>query len=370
MGALNKIFSTKPPENSGSRSANRFSFQKNWALIKILELHKDKLDYSIVLDYHDDVLVLDSETNPEKIDFYQIKTKSTGKSNWTIAALSKFSEGKDKQILNSMLGKLYKNKLNFPEETKSLNFVSNKAYTIKLNDEKNAKDSAAILIPFSTIGTTEREKVEKELKKEMNITECGDIFDCTFLHITPLSLTESKEHAIGKSSQILREMGYFKVDPDLFYKFLYGEIELRNDCEKEFHSLEDFIRHKSLAKSAVQSIINHLNPKDDLNDGWNRINEELRATNHFNLYDLKQLESKWKEWEVRILTNDLALISTIQNAINELIKINLHKCSSVYDLLINVYEEYVLLDKEYPEELFNKYEIQALILMQYTIIEL
>ncbi|ARJ25840.1 hypothetical protein B7492_32930 (plasmid) [Bacillus mycoides] len=369
MGALNKIFSTKPPENSGSRSANRFSFQKNWALIKILELHKNKLDYSIVLDYHDDVLVLDSESNPNKIEFYQIKTRSTGKSNWTIPALIKSKEGENEQVLNSMLGKLYKNKLNFPKETKSLNFVSNKAYSIKLDNKKNAKDSAAILIPFSTICSTEKDKIEQNLKIEMNIAECKDIFDYTFLHITPLSLTESKEHAIGKSSQILKEMGYYKIDPDLFYKYLYGEIELKNDCEMEFHSLEDFIAHKSLAKSTVQSIINHLNPKDDLTEAWKKLSEELRATKQFTLHDLKQLESKWKEWEVRILKNESALISNMQDEINELLKPNLHKCSSVYELLTNVYKEYTLLDKEYPDALFNKYEVQALILMQYTIFE-
>ncbi|MGH0808967.1 dsDNA nuclease domain-containing protein [Bacillus toyonensis] len=370
MDALNKIFSTKPPENSGSRSANRFSFQKNWTLIKILELHKNKLDYSIVLDYHDDVLVLDSEIEPQKIEFYQIKTKSVGSSNWTLPALIKFTEGKNKEILNSMLGKLYKNKLNFPKETKSLNFVSNKAYSIKLKDEKNTKDSSAIQIPFSTICSEEKKKVEKSLQKEMNITECSDVFDHTFLYITPLSLTESKEHAVGKSSQALTEMGYHKINPDLFYKYLYGEIELRNDCEMEFHSLEDFISHKSLAKSKVQSIINQLNPKADLTAAWEKINEELSATEKFTLYDLKRLESKWEEWEVRILANELELVSTMQDEINELLKIHLKKCSSVYALLINVYEEYSLLDKEYPDELFNKYDIQALILIQYTTLKI
>ncbi|PEB72607.1 hypothetical protein COM89_26880 [Bacillus thuringiensis] len=369
MGALNKIFLTKPSENSGSRSANRFSFQKNWALIKILELHKNKLEYLIVLDYHDDVLILDSEVNPTKIEFYQIKTRSEGKGNWTISALIKTKKGQDGEILNSMLGKLYTNKLNFPNETKSLNFVSNKTYNIKLPNKKNVKDSSQILIPFSTICPTEKKKVEEGLKTEMNVTECADIFNNTFLHSTPLSLTESKEHTIGKSSQLLKDMGYYEIDPDLFYKYLYGEIELRNDYEMEFHSLEDFIQSKSLARSTVQSILNHLTPKDDLSEAWQRLNEELKSTKQFTLYDLKQLESKWKEWEVRILTDDSVIISTMREEINELLKSNLPKYCSVYDLLNNTYKEYTLLEKEYPNELFNEYDVKALILIQYTIFE-
>ena len=300
---------------------------------------------------------------------YQIKTRSAGKGNWTIPALIKPKIVEDGKNLNSMLGKLYINKLNFSNETESLNFVSNKTYNIKLPNKKNIKDSSQVLIPFSAICPTEKKKVEEGLKKEMNVTECVDVFDNTFLHITPLSLTESKEHAIGKSSQLLKEMGHYKIDPDLFYKYLYGEIELRNDYEMQFHSLEDFIKNKSLAKSTVQSILNHLTPKDDLSEAWKRLNEELKATKQFSLYDLKQLESKWKEWEVRILTDESIIISTLRDEINELLKSYLRKYSSVYDLLNNIYEEYILLDKGFPNELFNEYDVKALILIQYTIFE-
>ncbi|MFF2885082.1 DUF4297 domain-containing protein [Bacillus toyonensis] len=367
MGALSKIFLTKPSENSGSRSANRFSFQKNWALIKILELHKNKLEYLIVLDYHDDVLILDSEDNPTKIEFYQIKTRNAGAANWTIPALIKTETGKDGEVLNSMLGKLYQNKLNFPNETKSLNFVSNRTYNIKLPNQKNVKDSSQVLIPFSTICPTERKKVEKAIKTEMNVTECVDIFDNTFLHITPLSLTESKEHTIGKSSQMLQDMGHYKIDPNLFYKYLYGEIELRNDYEMEFHSLEDFIQSKSLARSTVQSILNHLTPKKDLSEAWRKFEEELKATQQLTLYDLKQLESKWIEWEVKILEEDSVIISTMRDSINELLKSHLPKYRNVYDLLNGIYEKYISLEKEYPDKLFNEYDVKALILIQYTI---
>jgi hypothetical protein len=85
MSLKDLIVQKKPRETSGPRSANRFDFQKSWALCRLLELHQSGQDYLIVFDYHDDVLVLDSATDPNRIDFYQIKTKQNG--HWTRSAL-------------------------------------------------------------------------------------------------------------------------------------------------------------------------------------------------------------------------------------------------------------------------------------------
>lgn len=53
--------------------ANRFDYQKDWALYKVLEFQLEDGNYVIVLDFHDDILILDSDISPDKIGFYQIK---------------------------------------------------------------------------------------------------------------------------------------------------------------------------------------------------------------------------------------------------------------------------------------------------------
>ena len=62
-----------PRETSGSRSANRFNYQDDWALCKLLEIHNSDDDYVLVLDFHDDIVVLDSASNPKVAIFYQVK---------------------------------------------------------------------------------------------------------------------------------------------------------------------------------------------------------------------------------------------------------------------------------------------------------
>jgi len=85
---LEKIVTENPREKAGSTAYNRFDYQQNWALCKILDLHSTTFDYLICFDYFDDVVIMDSSTDPNKISFYQIKTKNKG--NWTSDYLIKF----------------------------------------------------------------------------------------------------------------------------------------------------------------------------------------------------------------------------------------------------------------------------------------
>ena len=71
--ALRENLVTRPRENSGSRSANRFDFQRDWSLCHLLELHDKGGEYVMVFEHHDDLATLDSEADPQKIKLVQIK---------------------------------------------------------------------------------------------------------------------------------------------------------------------------------------------------------------------------------------------------------------------------------------------------------
>ena len=74
MDAFDEILSKLPSDIGGSTADNGFSFQKNWALKKLLELEDSGESYTIIFDYHDDIEVLDSDEDAASIDFSQIKT--------------------------------------------------------------------------------------------------------------------------------------------------------------------------------------------------------------------------------------------------------------------------------------------------------
>ncbi len=74
MNAFDSIVSKKPRENAGPMAANRFAYQLDWGLGRLLELEESGMPYTVIFDYQDDILVLDSDNDPQYIDFYQVKT--------------------------------------------------------------------------------------------------------------------------------------------------------------------------------------------------------------------------------------------------------------------------------------------------------
>lgn len=137
MTIQEKLIDNKPRETSGSRSANRFDYQKDWALCKALELQLEEDNYVIVLDFHDDILILDSDISPDKIGFYQIKSKRSGV--WTKATLIKRETDK-----MSILGKLLYNYTVFGDFDISLNLVSNATFDMKLADKTKSTEKISI----------------------------------------------------------------------------------------------------------------------------------------------------------------------------------------------------------------------------------
>lgn len=101
-------------ETAGSRSPARFAYQRNWALAELIEYHLEGKDYVFAFEFHDDILILDSEVNPSNLQFVQVKTKTTGQ-KWTVHGLTKSEKGKNGNPEKlSIIGKLYENKKTSP----------------------------------------------------------------------------------------------------------------------------------------------------------------------------------------------------------------------------------------------------------------
>jgi hypothetical protein len=131
MDLPDAVAGRKPRERAGAGSADRLDYQKNWALCKLLALHESTGDYLIAFDIFDDVVVLNGEITPDRISFFQIKTRQTPPMCLTDVLQRK--QGKAGK-LPSILGKLYYNKLEFPDHVEALTLVSNVPFKINLLD--------------------------------------------------------------------------------------------------------------------------------------------------------------------------------------------------------------------------------------------
>jgi hypothetical protein len=129
-----RLIQIAPRDRSGATASDRFIYQQTWALCHLLLLHEANADYVITFDHHEDVSVLDSETDPKQISGFQIKTNN---GNWTVKALLKRAkgQGKDASLLPSILGKLYDLTTKYPDEVKTLQVVSNESVTVHLKPD-------------------------------------------------------------------------------------------------------------------------------------------------------------------------------------------------------------------------------------------
>jgi hypothetical protein len=75
---LTTVSSAKPREKAGAHTMARYGFQVHASILKMLDLHQTGNDYRAVFDHFDDLMVFDKADQPENVEFYQIKSQSSG----------------------------------------------------------------------------------------------------------------------------------------------------------------------------------------------------------------------------------------------------------------------------------------------------
>ena len=104
---LEEMLKKPQRETAGADTNLRFDYQKNWAFCEMIKRHLNGDDYLVAFEYHDDVVFMEPDENPQNVDFCQVKTKKSS-SNIALGfylTRHKAKEGKKPSIL----GKMYEN---------------------------------------------------------------------------------------------------------------------------------------------------------------------------------------------------------------------------------------------------------------------
>lgn len=126
---IERLSDDKKDERTGIEAIRGFTFQVWWATCRALELLKTEEDFVVVLEYKQDVAIIDKADNPTRLVFYQIK-KNEGLSAtpWSVNEL--MAQDKEaKKTPSSVLGKLFQHRPRFPKTPVALAFVSNTGFS-------------------------------------------------------------------------------------------------------------------------------------------------------------------------------------------------------------------------------------------------
>ena len=359
MSLKQKLSTIKPRENGGSIASNRFDFQKDWAICKLIELSKSNSDFILAFEFHEDIVVFDSSTNPNFIDFYQIKSKKTGKFNLNMLLSKqklKDSEG------NSILGKLLNNKINFDTETKSLNIISNTAFKFKEN-----LTSEKTNICCDELTKEEKEKIATALTSELSIKWVNDFLMLIHFNVSDLTIEHHNEITKAKLNSLIEHKfsSDIKYNPSLAYRTIFDEINRRNNLEKTPESFEELIKYKAVTKDDFERILKIvITEPNKLEILKNKIFTALDSSG-IKIGERKKLIDAWKDVEIEILKINNTFFNQCKSIINKVLNDNLSSLDKTIVEVIDILFELVNNDATVSKQkIYSEHFIKLLILIE------
>jgi hypothetical protein len=290
------FISKKPREQSGARSANRFDYQLSWAFCLLLDLEAGKGDYLVVLDYHDDVVVFDSESSPTCADFYQVKSDT--KNKWTLTRLLELAKGSKLSIL----GKLYAHRVSFGNQARHLTFVSNQGFKLKTVGAKEPVDSDGCTL--ADLCAEALKDVSSKLQAEHNLSVVPSIgVEMILRRDEWLPVTGHQTLAEGRLSRFLASrFGDRPYSTSHAFRALMDVLRQRNNCEDAVSSVADLTKKKGIGHNEFSGLLARIAANHDSNK-WSTI-ESLLTHEGMTFARLTRLKAVWSAREVQLL--DLA----------------------------------------------------------------
>lgn len=302
MKLKQELVRIKPREESGSQTSRKYDYQKNLSLFLLLKFHEKNEDYVFLFDYHDDLIILDSSIDPKNMDFYQIKSKDSG--NWTVNALTQASQNK-----LSICGKLYLNKLNFKNTTRSLNFISNAKFSFKkLNtgDESLRKNH----IKAYELEPTDLETFNNRIKDEHNLNEDTEFKDLANFKVTSLSNKDSSTHCLGELSKLINKLNpHNRINSELAYKQVFNEVSRRTENtvgEASISKLGELIEIKGITKMQFLGFLEQAGLYKSVEQEWEEIQSMLTIGGVGHL-ELLKFRKSWRDLTATLIKDSTSI---------------------------------------------------------------
>ncbi len=327
MSFAERLISEPQREKSGETGYERFDYQALWGLALIFAHHGSSEDYAIAFEFHDDIVLLDSEQTPTRARFYQVKTKNKG--HWTLTDLYWRKPKKDDPVggkLPSFMGKLFSNYVMFPHETEQLNFVSN---------------VPCAFLPQASgvcqLVTCDPDVLTKFIGKLAEEHPGATHAAVSLMHYVQadLSLHDSSAHIKGKLNEfILQQIGSVEFNPDTLYKTIVEECRTRSKYTGTISSFSDLIQKKSITRSQVEGWLDLVRTRQALPD-WSIISQKLNVGG----VELANLTREWQRYRAVALDPGNEAINVLRDKIRSEFQKRAYGSHSLGDLVDEIYLE-------------------------------
>jgi hypothetical protein len=291
-------------ESGGTVGADRYDYQKNWTLCKILDLHSKGINYVVLCEFHEDVTVLNDTVDPSKVTFYQIKTDE--KKNWTVQRLIARKKGAGESRLPSILGNLCGKSSELAGCDAEFRFASNAKYSIQSMTGASLEESHVFLC--LEINDADRVKLKTALTDEL-----GSVLPTSFDHVlgfevADLALPSHSDLTTGKLAKFLDEYAAgCAVHTATFYRALFDEVRRRTTARWPKTTLGDVCGMKGISRVQFDGMLGDAIRATPVDHTWTLIQQELIIAATPLAQRLELQEASRKYFIRRLNPNDTAL---------------------------------------------------------------
>ena len=302
----------RPREVSGSRSANRFDFQLSYAFSELLRLHELGQSFLMFFDFHEDLVVFDSENQPQGADFIQVKSRKA-LSNWTPRGLLSV-KGEQSPETDSILGKLLENHRKFDDSTQ-LTFLSNRGLSAKLASGEKAQDFEQIF--FGDLDEDVKQTIREKLSVQKTNHSDWDGLNKLLFKRTTLEV----DGHVTMTKGLLAEF-YQRCYPEskapiaLIYDCISGELRSRNNHEGQYLSFSELRKQKAIGSSDFRRMIRAPLDYETSNVRWERMQQALQADG-YTFSQCRKLKQAWERYIVESMDYSNDLLTTLKQSIDE-----------------------------------------------------
>lgn len=224
-----------PYETSGSRSKNRFRIELLWGVGKMLDLMEKPDDFNMVFDY-----VCDIEVHLENgFEFYQIKSKSNGKTYTTKTLTKRKPEG-------SIIGKLYVLATKLPHENVLTAIVTNASF--------NAFSSDTLIHSFDSLSDKEKKTIVSAIKDELHIQDV-DLSNLFYIQ-TYMDLEHPEDTINGRLTREFEKLKKCEpTNPNALYRLIVDTVSSKACYEYSSDNYNEVLRLKGISRHQFDEML-------------------------------------------------------------------------------------------------------------------
>lgn len=343
---LKEIISDTHKEIAGSRTKNRLTVQISYAVQLIMELYST--DYLVLMDYIEDISVINNPENPSDIHLYQVKTKSSDKA-YLLSAI----------INDKWFQKLYVNAQKYNPFLGSASVVCNT--DVVHSGVEVFHNEKSLLKDFEIDNNIL--KIKKAIAKDLDLKEAE-------IDLSQFYFIRSNLSVKGHKNEVEHEFEEFllKKDSELqvatvksIYRLIYDKLDekFNNEISEECSDLKEIFEKKGVRGKEIENIVSC-----GLAVQLPNVDKLFSEFKIDKISEKKEYNTKYRLIKRDMFSNITIFIKLKENLINIIEKANNDGVENMPDLLDEVYDRACAANTipiSYSEESYIKMLIMILI---------